>query len=279
MNTLSNALLIIIVLYETLLEDSESFQSLVLLNSGKTPLNVVVYDNSATPQQIPKHMSVGLEYLHDPCNSGVSRAYNYGVAIAEEQKLEWILLLDQDTRMPPDFLDHYARAASQNPEIKLFAPVLRLANGRIFSPFAYKFNRGFHIDTISEGRHSLYKVAPVNSGMMISVKAFIECGGYNEKVRLDFSDFQFIRRFRKRHSEFYVIGISCLQDFSDNNLLLDDQLRRFRFYCEGALAIEKENTMDKLTYGAIVMVRALNLSFRFKSFKFVALYFRHYFKY
>lgn len=278
MNTLSNAPLIIIVLYETLLDDSESFKSLALVNPVKTPLNVVVYDNSAEPQQIPEHTSFGIEYFHDPCNSGVSRAYNYGAVRAEERKLEWILLLDQDTRMPPDFLNRYARAATQNPEIKLFAPVLRLANGRIFSPFAYKFNRGFHLQKISEGQYSLFKIAPVNSGMMISVKAFMECGGYNEKVKLDFSDFQFIRRFRKRYSQFYVMDINCLQDFSDNNLLLDDQLRRFRFYCEGALAIEKENSMDTFIYPVVVMARALKLSLRFKSFKFVAFYFRHYFR-
>jgi GT2 family glycosyltransferase len=277
MTTLSNSLLIIVVLYETFLEDSESFQSLKQSIYPESPLDIIVYDNSAKPQELPQNSPFKLTYIHDSRNSGVSRAYNHGATVAEERRREWILLLDQDTSIPPQFLDHYGKAISENPGINLFAPVLRLSSGLIFSPFAYKFHRGFHIKEISEGIHSLYKFAPVNSGMMIRVKAFMECGGYNEKVRLDFSDFQFVRRFRKIYPEFFVLNTSFLQDFSDKAVSMETHQGRFRFYCEGALAIEKENWMDRVIYAVIVFARASSLSIRFKTTKFLGHYFKYYF--
>ncbi len=79
--------------------------------------------------------------------------------------------------------------------------------------------------------------------MLVKLEAFHEVGGYNEKVKLDFSDFQFIERFRKVYKTFYVIDIICEQDFSDDEISLPTQAKRFRYYCEGARNIEKEGAM------------------------------------
>jgi hypothetical protein len=119
----------------------------------------------------------------------------------------------------------------------------------------------------------LNKLAPVNSGMLVDLKAFYEVGGYNEKVKLDFSDFQFIERFRKVHKTFYVMDLICEQDFSDDEISCPAQAKRFRYYCEGARNIEKEGAWDWIQYNSFVFLRAVRLTIRYGNASFLRTYF------
>ena len=269
----SDSLSIIIVVYNTALDDSESFRSVKAMTAPGNPLDVFVYDNSPRPQQLREYPNIRITYRHDPENSGVSRAYNSGADHARKAQREWVLLLDQDTTLPPDVLDRYETAVRKNPGFKLFVPILQLLNGKFFSPCTYRFKRGFYLDTIAPGPHSLYKLSPVNSGILVSLNAFFEVGGYNEKVKLDFSDFQFIERFRKRYADFIVMDVVCQQDFSDDEVSYSGQANRFRYYCEGARNMEKEGIGDWLQYNMVVLLRALRLMVRYGKWKFLQTYF------
>lgn len=268
-------LLIIIVKYNRELIECESFVSLydVKLNEGEK-LSVLVYDNSPLPQKISEHKGFEIFYFHDALNPGISKAYNVGVQFAKDQQKKWALLLDQDTRIPNTVFHSYRQAITQNPNINLFVPILKLKSGRIFSPSRYRFKRGFFLKNISSGIHSLFRLAPVNSGMLIKTSTFFEVGGYNEKVKLDFADFQFIERLRKKHSDFFLIDEECIQDFSDNSSSISNQKIRFEFYCEGAKAIDKRSFLDWLQYNTIVLLRALRLTARFHSMFFLRTYVR-----
>ncbi len=260
------------VLYNIRLEESKSFRSIREMDSGDGDLNLFVYDNSCQLQTIKAYEGLHISYLHDSKNSGVSKAYNEGTAHARKHQKKWVLLLDQDTSLPATLVKNYWEATEQNSEPKLFVPILKLDNGKIFSPCAYRFKRGFYLDSIEKGIHSLQKLAPVNSGMLIDIDAFFEVGGYNNEVKLDFSDFQFIERFRKRYSEFYVMDVACEQDFSDGEVSLAGQAHRFGYYCEGARNIEKNGLMDWLQYNAVVFLRAVRLSLRYKDLRFLHVY-------
>ena len=109
--------------------------------------------------------------------------------------------------------------------------------------------------------------------MLVNLKAFHEVGGYNEKVKLDFSDFQFIERFRKVYKTFYVVDIICEQDFSDDEISLPTQAKRFRYYCEGARNIEKEGAWDWIQYNSFVLLRAMRLTIRYGNVSFLRTYF------
>ena len=270
------SLLIIIVVYNKALEDCESFQSLLQMTEKDSDLNLYVYDNSKLPQKIRVTEGVSILYNHDSNNSGVSIAYNLGARYAEKTHKKWILLLDQDTTLPKRILNSYQEALQKNPSLKLFAPMLMLQNGKIFSPCIYKFKRGFHPKEVTSGVHSLYKLAPVNSGMLINLNAFLEVGGYNNKVKLDFSDFQFIERFRRKYSTFYVLDIQCLQDFSNDEVSYTSQLNRFIYYSNGARNIDKLNILDKIQYGAVVFLRAFRLTTKYKKLGFISVFIKSY---
>jgi len=274
MNNFIDSLLIIIVIYNTSLEDCESFQSVNRMKDEYSDLNLFVYDNSNQPQKINSYKGISISYIHDRLNSGVSMAYNQGVSYAKKMDKRWVLLLDQDTTLPATLLYEYQKALLGFPDIKLFAPILVLKNKKIFSPSRYRFKRGFYLKGISEGIHSLYRICPVNSGMLINVEAFLSVNGYNDKVKLDFGDFQFIERFRKLYPNFYVLNVECQQDFSNDDISYTSQLNRFLYYCQGAKNIEKDTVWDRFQYTVIVGVRAMSLTLKHKKIGFISTYFR-----
>lgn len=274
MEQFAKSLLIIIVVYKRPLEDCESFMSIVELQTDDFPLEVFIYDNSPQAQNVINHENINITYLHDPQNSGVSKAYNEGVKYAAENRKKWVLLLDQDTKLPKCILEKYWSAINENPYIDLFVPILKLNGGTIFSPSRYKFKRGFFLENIEVGKHSLYRYAPVNSGMMLRTSAFLDVGGYNDEVQLDFSDFQFIERFRKKHPDFFVINAECGHDFSNDESSLESQSMRFRSYCEGARNVENKSHWDWHQYNIVVFIRALRLTLRYRNTGFIGTYFR-----
>jgi GT2 family glycosyltransferase len=267
-----DSLAVIIVVYNTNLEASQSFKAVKGMPRKGESLELIVYDNSKKPQQPIEHPGLRITYFHDPDNPGVSKAYNVAAAHAMANRKEWILLLDQDTTMPATLLGSYTTAIGRHPEIKLFVPILKLQNGKIFSPCSYRFKRGFYLTSLVSGIHSLNKLAPVNSGMLIDLKAFHKVGGYNEKVKLDFSDFQFIERFRSVYSTFYVMDVVCEQDFSDDDISFTSQAKRFRYYCEGAGNIEKDGAWDWIQYNTFVLLRAMRLTIRYGKGGFLGTY-------
>jgi hypothetical protein len=65
---------------------------------------VLIYDNSPSSRTQGAKASPKCEQFHDPCNGGTAAAYRYAAARAKELSLEWLLLLDQDTSLPTDYL-------------------------------------------------------------------------------------------------------------------------------------------------------------------------------
>lgn len=272
MKVFTDSLQIVLVLYETVLEESESFRSILAMSRSGYKLDLFVYDNSKRIQPIKAYDDLNITYRHDPMNSGVSKAYNVGAEYARKRQKKWILLLDQDTALPTSLLQSYREATEKNQGLKLFVPILKLDDGKIFSPCTYRFKRGFYAETVKTGIHSLYELAPVNSGMLVDLAAFNEVGGYNEAVKLDFSDFQFVERLRQHYPNFYVLEAVCHQDFSDDIVHFKGQAARFVHYCDGAKNIEKEGLWTWIQYNFIVLSRALRLTARYKKLRFIGIY-------
>lgn len=268
----------IIVLYNCTLKDSESFRTIeksLELENEKGYL--YVYDNSYLSQIIKNENMIwsNITYIHDPTNSGLGVAYNSGVKVATKLGFEWVILLDQDTNFAIDFIGKTNLVLSQSFPFKLLAPILKLKAGESFSPCRYKFKRGHSVNLV-EGVYSLKKYSPVNSGMIINIAAFNRVGGYDESVKLDFADFQFVERFRSLFDEFYLLNSVAIQDFSNVDSNLNKNIFRFSIYLECAKKCNRNSLIDDFLYFYVVARHLLALSFRFKSFVFVKLF---YFKY
>ncbi len=266
-------ILFVMVLYKTKLEQSATYLS-ILDSLGGTEYNMdlLVYDNSpdAGAYQLSKVPKLNITYIADRANSGVSKAYNTAAELAAEMNKKWVLLLDQDTDFPARTIPAYLAAINQYPDEKLLAPIMTTGQQHIISPCYFKFMRGFRAQHITPGVNSLDKYSIVNCGMCIDVKAFNNNGRYNEQLKLDFSDHEFIRRFKRNvGSRFVVIDLMVNHQLStETKNSFNTDKTRFHYYLN-ASALLGESWAERLLLKFNALLRAFKLSLVHRTFYFI----------
>lgn len=276
----ADGIIAVLVLYNTRLEDSITFTSLRnSLKKNNLRMDILVYDNSPTPMVTESDFisdNWRIHYVHDKTNPGVSKAYNEGLGIARKLNKKWLLLLDQDTSFPQNAVVEYSKAIQENPDIYLLAPIVISIN-KIISPCRYFLNKGYCLRKVNPGVYNFHAKSLINSGMLINVEAFETAGGYNENVRLDFSDRFFISKYKTKYRNFSVINLRCFQNFSGTQrLTLESALARFAYYCEGARN-KAVNKVDYLTLMLVTALRTVKLSLKYMNFRFFVIFHEYFF--
>lgn len=77
--------------------------------------HVLIYDNSLNARAKPSVHLPGCVYFHDASNGGTVAAYARACTLAIEAGIDWLLLLDQDTRLPCNFLELASAALVNSP--------------------------------------------------------------------------------------------------------------------------------------------------------------------
>ena len=270
-------MLAVMVLYQKRVDESDTFLSLAKCLSGRPEkIDMVVYDNSpASTRRGDGDYSSNfhLRYISDTSNPGVSKAYNTGFEIARQLRKKWLLLLDQDTVFPENTLSNYIAAMEAHADSLLFAPML-VCDGRIYSPCRHVLNANFPLRTIQPGRVPAKGLSLLNSGMCVSVDAFERLGGFDENIPLDFADHDFMKRYRRHFDSFVLLDVVCRHGFSDKETPdIERSLNRFGYYCKGARNSIK-GVADAFSLPPLAFVRAARLSLRFRSLRFLRLFFR-----
>lgn len=161
-------------------------QSPTLRNNFTT----LVWDNSPAPHPVPIGLSFPLEYRHTGENLGVSGAYNRAAAFATEHGAEWLLLLDQDTSLPPEFLTNmleYAQRLASQHRIAAVAPTVMMGASHISPKITVRGGRSIDPPPgfIGEERRELVLV---NTGLLLRLESLSQIGGFDPDFWLDFSD-------------------------------------------------------------------------------------------
>jgi len=188
-------LVAILVIYNCKIEESETFNSL-LQNYKKNPkvfknFKLIIYDNSLTAQAISLNISFEYEYVHDQNNKGLAVAYNYALNEAIKYAYDWLLILDQDSSLPEDFLDNLSCDISiigDDTTVTAVVPKMRYKK-MIFSPTKVFFGgiiRG--IDKRHRGICTFKNVFAIGSGCVINVSFLQKVGGFNEVFWMDCLD-------------------------------------------------------------------------------------------
>ena len=264
-----NNFLLCIVLYKTSIEQSKTYSSFVQKYSE---CNLFIYDNSPTANVINRPNTI---YIHDPKNSGLSVAYNKAAEYAKENGYKWLLLMDQDTDFSGISITDYEKAISNNPTIKVFAPKIK-CGAKYMSPVKIWHHIGFLQNKVPSGIISLSRYGIINSGMCVNVDAMIECGGYNEKVFLDHSDFEFLEKLKRLYSSAYIIDAEIKQNlstFSDNK---STTLRRYTLYCKSIKGCEHRGLFDSCGLFVLVLKRGISICVREKTLKSLTIFFKEY---
>jgi len=265
-------LLIVIVLYKTRLQDSLTFKTLLNSVNSVNQITLYVYDNSPVNSYEDLSLDhITVKYHNDYNNSGISKAYNAAAMYAKANSKKWLLLLDQDSHLPLDFLHNMNNAITRNKDEKLFAPILT-QNELILSPCKFRFMKGSPLKKIEEGIFPLDGHSVFNSGIVVKLSEFLRVGGYNENIPLDFSDHSFIHRFKKFNKTIVVMPINIEHQLSSQSNDKDIIFRRFKQYCFGVKRYaETEGGKGWLFFWTLM--RSIKLTMQFKEVKFLKVFF------
>ncbi len=276
-----NGFFFVLVLYKVKLEESESFKDITFSLCQirpKNPISILIYDNSPDFQNITNE-NVGLwdiQYIHDPENSGLGKAYNIAAEVANKKEKKWLVLLDQDTHFPGDILEKYIKAINNNSNINMFAPILKAQDNKITSPYTNAFLRKKNVSVINSGIHSLQETGPINSGLCIKVDAYLKSGGYNEKIKLDGTDFQFVNRFRKIYHFYYIVDVIGSQNLSNFETNIDIITTRYINFLRDAKHFENHRPIDSLETFIMVVSRTIKIIYITRNMLFIKLFFKKY---
>jgi GT2 family glycosyltransferase len=187
-------ILIVVVQYLTAIENVPVIHSLDRCFSLDPQLRedfaTLVWDNSPRSSPVPRGLCFPLEYWHTGENLGVAGAYNRAAELAAEYGAQWLLLLDQDTTLPPEFLarmrDYSQRLAAED-RIAAVAPSVVMGEARISPKVTTRGGRSVDPPADFNGEESRELVL-VNTGLLLRLEAFSRVGGYDPDFWLDFSD-------------------------------------------------------------------------------------------
>ncbi|MGD0914314.1 MAG: glycosyltransferase [Terracidiphilus sp.] len=214
----------VIVLYNTTVEESVSYSSLLraaeAMPFGELDLAVILFSNTAGAVE-PQGLPPSVLFLRSPNNCGLAAAYNRTLDIAIEGGYEWMLTLDQDTKLPSDtfrvFVDTLM-ALDRRPDVAAVVPQIR-AKGRIISPnwfSAGAWPRMFPSGFTGIPSESVYAF---NSASLLRISALRQISGYSPWFWLDNSDSYLYRQLSKFGKRVYVAGnLKVEHDFSMLNM-------------------------------------------------------------
>lgn len=163
----------------------------LLLVSRQVAL-VVLVDDTGPGHGSEAYPIENLVVIRNPANVGIAKSLNIGIEHAARQGFDWVLTLDDDTRVSDDYVS------------KLSGFLASTALGDV------------GIVALSRPRSSVPHEAPeaayttrrniITSGSLFSVKTFQALGGFSEELFIDLVDFDFCIRARKAGHTLVVLN-------------------------------------------------------------------------
>lgn len=276
----SSRILFVLVCYKEKYWETISFRNLVKshrINDDDEVLSIFVVDNTDISDWNAKteinDNKIKILYCRLDQNPGISAAYNKAFFYAFENAYEWLVFMDQDTVLPNNFYSIYYSAAKRNNfllPIKL--PIIYYAAGKILSPAKYINYRSYPMKvSVDSCTIDSKEVSAINTGLMVSTKFYKQNGKYNENLRLDFCDHDFIERAKMTVKEFEILPLTLNQDFSSHTDNVFAALSRYKLYLRD-LQVYKNNRNKLKILLFVDLPRILKLTFKFKTLEFIKIW-------
>ncbi len=259
-------ILALIVVYGMNPDRSTSLQTLLSNTSPGDNLTILVWDNSPSPSMdAARFMANGMQYISTPENLGLSTIYNRVIKghLADNS---YLLLLDQDSELPTNFLNECVTAIEAEPDIDLFLPMVR-ANGAWRSPLTYILGWGRNWSSPRKGRIPSRGVCAINSGMLISAHYLLgDFPGYDERLRFYGTDTQFMLEYMKRRPELAVLDTTIEHDLSFFSASREAQILKFQEMRKAYSYIyEKQPLLEKTGMRAVMSLVSLIYALRYRA--------------
>lgn len=271
---LKEKILFIIVSYRQKYWETTSYKTLVnsyKSNNDKSDLHIFIADNTdEVLWDCSDYVAdEGIKIKYEKYNNlGLSYAYNRGVEYAKRNGFSWIVLLDQDSDLPKDiYTKYYESLENQNVYIKV--PITFINNMKILSPSKYIYYRSFLYDKINSGIMNIENHSFINTGMLIKVDFYLDVGGYNEFIKLDFTDHDFVYRAKNNTDKFEVLDIKINQDFSSVTHSKKQAIERYSLYLRDLKEFKKGKSNQIMLFINADLLRVVKLSVKYKTLEFI----------
>ena len=185
-----------IVIYVTYNANTELLSKSVNSIVSQTD-KVVIIDNTPYKDEkleMFKTDNVEIIYLED--NFGIAYAQNIGINKAIDENYDYVMLSDQDTIYPNNYIDDMVKIFDINDNIGAVAPrfidLVRKSHSCFISLKPIIFKQFFP----QNGLHEVMQV--IASGMILNAKYIIDIGLMNEDLFIDWVDCEWCWRARKK---------------------------------------------------------------------------------
>ena len=204
---------IVIVHYNTEKDTRECLESLADVTLKDTRISIIVVDNaSKKPLKLPHAVQqTNIEVLRSEANLGFTGGNNLGIKYAiDTYNPEFVLLLNSDTLVDPDFLTHLITCARAQAKLGIVVPKIYFAKGYEFHKTAYTpaqkgtvlwfaggtidwstlaaFHRG--VNEVDRGQFDHYQQTDFATGccMLIAREVLETVGGFDNRYFLYLED-------------------------------------------------------------------------------------------
>lgn len=151
-------------------------------------------------------------------NYGIAYAQNRGIEMAIALHADWILLSDQDTVYPGDYVSAMFEKSGKLENIGALCPVFFDEVKKCYSPVMISKMKG-----VQPEPKKIYKIAnAISSGTLMPASIFEKVGFMQEDLFIDFVDFEWCWRLKK-----FGFSIYCISDVVIHHQLGDRMEKRF----------------------------------------------------
>lgn len=213
----STSVLAVLVLFGRTAKDSASWNVLEGMINKAAPLKLthcIIHDNSPQERAQPTYsLPERFELHHSRENVGTAGAYTRAVDLARAQNCEWLLLLDQDTTLPSDYLESAAKL-HQEADIMVprvwhceqkISPSVVTRTGMVKSlAIAPSYNKGW--------------ITAISSGMLVRVSALESSLPFPKELWLDYVDHWMFLSFARNGFKVVEIDSDIHHDLSIKDL-------------------------------------------------------------
>ncbi len=258
-------LVAVVVLFQRKPADSEAFQSLCQAVGHYSPeklkLSTLLYDN--TPgERNPGPLPEGVLYTSPGRNTGLAQAYNRALNLAKSKGASWLLLLDQDTALPLDFLRSVwgqIRQHDRNASIAALVPLI-LSEGVVVSPKEAGF---LSLKPLSDPLYGIRdaEIVSINTGTVVRCEFMQSVGGFNRAYWLDYLDYWLFHRIYASGKKVAVFDCVLDHKLSVQNYRQNISDTRYRSILAGesAFMTTYKSKLQVLPYLFRLLFRAIRL--------------------
>ena len=259
----------LVVVYGCRAEDTASLQTLLRCPRNGCELRVLVWDNSPVPQPLAPDLAQAVHFVSTPENLGLPIIYNR-VASQWLKPGEYLLLLDQDSVLPPEFLDRAAAAISAHRDIDLFLPIVD-AGGRQASPLTYVMGWGRTWKQRVTGRMPARNVCAINSGMLIAGRYLADSApAYDEQLRFYGTDTQFMLDYADRRTHLVVFDAVIEHDLSFFSGPASQRARKFADMRRALLHVyARRSAVQRYIVALVMLAAALRYAVKYQDLGFI----------